>query len=940
MEPTPLTAIPETVPAVDVRLLSISAREFFVYTLVDGRSDVRQLVARSGLGRDDLVRSLRILAGAGAVRIPGFDPGPDESLALLTSAAAARPVPGGEPLVRLLARIHRAGGSGTVVVERGRAAMRITLVRGEIVDVSAAFTGEFFGTYLLERGKITMGELQLSLQRMYAEKRRQGEVLSEMGLVGADELPGLLAGHAAERVADAIGWEAAEARYLEGETVVGRPLAIATSQVLFRAILARAPASVLGAELDPHASERVVPRVAAADLDAARLGVTEGRVWAAFHEPGARLGAAFEGEGIHAERARRFALAVLALGYVDLERDRPADPGEASPPTEPELARVAAEASAALAHTPARVAAEARPVAVPELLVHGVAVPDSGDLARIPAVAVLEAFLSSPRSGRLVFERGKAQKIVDLGGRGAIGTVLSVNADPPFGNYLLERGVIGFDVYERTLQRMYSERRRHGEVLVDEGALTPADLARHLREHLEHRLVELFGWSEGHYAFTEMAVATREEHVDPARLLFLGARSSLGDGWIATEIARVHQDSAVAARAAEVANLGLDAEDQALWRSLADGGRPVRELLDEAGEAANERARLLVALAYAGAIEFRSRAGAPDARSPRAAAPAHEPPAAPAVDPARREPLPESPTDQVLLRREPRSHIRTIHIRPTARSTPSAGEARQGYRRPRLSALSGFGEKAEFEDKIDGGAWEGDVDVEFVRENLSKTLKWMSHQHRFKILDAHESLTTEELEERYQNRREGFDPDNRRYKPMPEDIRNLAREICQVIDEAWQFLRDEPRRIEYRRGIFGESNLALEADVQFKKGDVLLFWKREPEGAIPLYMSAIDLYPKNPDYHAALGLAVYRANRKRLGEALGHIERGIRLRGESELPYMYLGMIYRDEGARQKAADAFKKALQVNPRSKDARALLERLLRGASGDPSDDSGAQ
>lgn len=320
MDLTPLTAVPETVPAVDVRLLSISAREFFVYTLVDGRSDVRQLVARSGLGQSDLLRSLRILAGAGAIRMPGFEPTPDEAIALPAQAGTSPAPPAGEPLARLLARIHRGAGSGTVVVERGRAAMRITFVRGEIVDVSAAFTGEFFGTFLLERGRITMGQLQLSLQRMYAEKRRQGEVLSEMGLVGVDELPTLLAAHAAERLSDAIGWEGADVRYLEGETVVGRPLAIATSQALFRGILQRAPASVVSAELDPHAGERVVPQVAAADLDAARLGDTEGRTWAALHQPGASLASALAQPGLQPERARRFALAVLALGYVELER--------------------------------------------------------------------------------------------------------------------------------------------------------------------------------------------------------------------------------------------------------------------------------------------------------------------------------------------------------------------------------------------------------------------------------------------------------------------------------------------------------------------------------------------------------------------------------------------------------------------------------------------
>lgn len=932
MDSPPLTTIPETVPAVDVRLLSISAREFFVYTLVDGRADVRQLVARSGLRQADLLRSLRILAGAGAIQLPGFEPSSDEGIALPSAAAASEAARGSEPLVRVLARVHRGGGSGTVVVERGRAAMRITFIRGEIVDVSAAFTGEFFGTFLLERGKITMGELQLSLQRMYGEKRRQGEVLAEMGLVRDDELPGLLAAHAAERVADGVGWEGAEVRFLDGETVIGRPLAIATSQVLFRAILERTPLGVLSAELDPHVADRLVPRVAAEDLDAARLGSTEGRVWSALHGPDARMAAVLAQPDLAADRARRFLLAVLVLGYVDVDREDPPATPEATAPSAAELARVAADASAVAAHSRARPAAQAPPAAAPELLVAGVAVPDSGDLARIPAVAVLRAFLTSPRAGRLVFERGKAQKIVDLGGRGAIGTVLSVNADPPFGNYLLERGVIGFDAYERTLHRMYAERRRHGEVLVDDGVLSAAELELHLRAHLEHRLVELFGWSDGHYQFSDSAVAARESHVDPVRLLYLGARSSLGDGWIAAEIARVHEDVVVASPRTDVSNLGLEPEDQALWESLVGAGRTVRELLDEAGASTDARARLLVSLAFAGAIEFRPAGAA----APVRAQAVDEPGATPSAH-HRREPLPESPTDAVLLQREARSHIRTIHIRQTTRAPAAADRTQPGYRRPRLSALSGFGEQAEFEDKIAGRAWEGDVDIEFVRENLSKTLKWMSHQHRFKILDAHESLTTDELEERYQKRREGFDPDNRRYAGMPEDLRNLAREICQVIDEAWQFLRDEPRRIEYRRGIFGESNLALEADVQFKKGDVLLFWKREPEAAIPLYMSAIDLYPKNPDYHAALGLAVYRANRKRLGEALGHIERGIRLRGESELPYMYLGMIYRDEGARQKAADAFKRALQVNPRSKDARALLERLLRGASGDPSDDA---
>jgi len=861
-----------------------------------------------------------------------------------------------------------------VVSERGRATARLTWVRGEIVDVTAAFTGEFFGTFLLERGRLTMAQLQQSLQRMYGGQRLQGEVLVELGLIPEADLAGLLTAHASERIVEVIGWEGADFRFLEGETSVVRPLAIATAPVLFRGYLERSPMTTVEAELAGVAAAELRPRVARADLDAAHAGEAEAALWERIHA--GHAGVAELLAGAASDRTRRFLFALLMLGYAEPQVPAPSpvagEAGAAAPPRAAPAAvdphTVASAAPAAAPAPAARAAAVATPAAGPSarpgLLVAGFKVADEGRLDATPAVAVLRAFLSSPRSGRLVFARGRAQKTVDLGGRGVIGTVWSIAADAPFGNYLLERGLIGFDVYERTLQRMYAEKRRHGELLVEEGALSADDLKRHLREHFEHRLVDLFGWTDGTYRFDEAPIRVTETHVDVPRVLFLGARSSLSEGMVAAEIARLGASTVTAAPGVDPAALDLAPADLELWRSLRQSERSVSELLDEAGETMAERARWIVAMGFARFLVFRGSAPATAAvlgqtTEPRRSAPGAPPPpprpqaptrpaagpaaparpAGPAPATASKAGAEEPSTDELLLNRESRNYMRTIHIKVSGRGSGGTDTVQPGQPRMRRPRLTGFGETAEFEDKIAGGAWEGDVDVEFVRDNLSKTLKWMSHQHRFKILDAHESLTTEELEERYQKRRSSFDPEGHRYGTMPPDIRTLASEICKVIDEAWQFLRDEPRRIEYRRNLFGESNLALEADVQFKKGDVMLFWKRDPEGAIPLYISSIDLYPKNPDYHAALGLAIYRANRKRLAEALSHIERGVKLRGESELPFMYLGMIYRDEGARGKAAEAFKRAIQVNPRSKDARTLLERLNRGL-GDETDDELAE
>jgi hypothetical protein len=92
------------------------------------------------------------------------------------------------------------------------------------------------------------------------------------------------------------------------------------------------------------------------------------------------------------------------------------------------------------------------------------------------------------------------------------------------GRLLMQEGVINQQQYQTSLETVLKEKKRHGEVLISMGLLTPEALDEFLALQLKRRLFKLFDWDEGSYRYikTDLPPSVPSRHFHPASLILEG----------------------------------------------------------------------------------------------------------------------------------------------------------------------------------------------------------------------------------------------------------------------------------------------------------------------------------------------------------------------------------------------------------------------------------
>jgi tetratricopeptide (TPR) repeat protein len=119
----------------------------------------------------------------------------------------------------------------------------------------------------------------------------------------------------------------------------------------------------------------------------------------------------------------------------------------------------------------------------------------------------------------------------------------------------------------------------------------------------------------------------------------------------------------------------------------------------------------------------------------------------------------------------------------------------------------------------------------------------------------------------------------------------------------------------------------LDAEAWFRRGDGFLR-SRSYEQAVEAYGMAAHLDPEEGEYLVRLGYAQFLHAPKDaivLRETLEKIAEGIKLCPNREKPYVYLGKIFQQNGALDRARKMFKNAVQINPNCHEAQQAF-RLL--------------
>jgi serine/threonine-protein kinase len=137
--------------------------------------------------------------------------------------------------------------------------------------------------------------------------------------------------------------------------------------------------------------------------------------------------------------------------------------------------------------------------------------PDSaGDVSIITPMRLFCDLALAGETGLLHFEYGATQKEIFLVG-GAPESVSSSNANERFGEYLVAKNVLGNADLDLALSMLPHYNGKLGDTLVALGLLRPLDVFRLLSEQVRDRVIDVFAWTEGTFAYYR-GVTNRQEN--------------------------------------------------------------------------------------------------------------------------------------------------------------------------------------------------------------------------------------------------------------------------------------------------------------------------------------------------------------------------------------------------------------------------------------------
>lgn len=175
------------------------------------------------------------------------------------------------PMVRVLAHLRNRRESGALFVQRttqaNGACKEIYVEHGKLHHVASSDRNELLGEYLVRRGRLSRDDLERALSSLNHTSHQLGDLLIEMGLVGAVDLFRALRDQGRDRVAALCTWNEGRATFYRGTAAprVDFPLGLDIAHALMAGIVVAHhgdPRLAL-----PSGATRVVPGARYRELD-------------------------------------------------------------------------------------------------------------------------------------------------------------------------------------------------------------------------------------------------------------------------------------------------------------------------------------------------------------------------------------------------------------------------------------------------------------------------------------------------------------------------------------------------------------------------------------------------------------------------------------------------------------------------------------------------
>jgi tetratricopeptide (TPR) repeat protein len=482
------------------------------------------------------------------------------------------------------------------------------------------------------------------------------------------------------------------------------------------------------------------------------------------------------------------------------------------------------------------------------------AIPEQGTFQQTPLPRLLLAIYRAGFHGSLVLSRVRAEKTFKLQ-QGVPIFAESNLASETLGVQLMDSGRISREDHLRVSQRMEEKGCREGTALLDLGLIDPKSLFIALKDQVRARLLDCFGWRDG--SFRTQASGAPDEKAQPFRAdVYRLVQEGIETHWSTDRILgdlSPHMETCVR-RTRQLSRV----QDRLLWDDAVqafidalDGTRTLwRALQSATTPRAMAAAWLLDAI---GAMDYPENLDVIDSEA--------------------------EPEIEIVLR---------------GASASKSRAARPQAPRPEVG-----------------------VDEVLVAEIQDKFSRLDELDH-YELLELPSNASTEEIRKAYLAAAKRYHPDALARAGLDAETRQCAGKVFGAIGTAHAVLADPNRRRDYDAKLGSDdSDLDAErlaaAETNFRKAEILLRTGNF-RGAVEYLKPAVDLWPEEPVYRAALGWALFKKMPPEPDSARGHLERAYELDPQDAQTMFWLSTVLKAQGETVPAANLLNKAREIDPK--------------------------
>jgi tetratricopeptide (TPR) repeat protein len=498
-----------------------------------------------------------------------------------------------------------------------------------------------------------------------------------------------------------------------------------------------------------------------------------------------------------------------------------------------------------------------------------VAIPEQGLLAEVPFPRLLVDLYRARFSGAVTLSRDRIGKRF-LFHQGVPVFAESNLASESLGVQLMDQGRITRPDYAKVTTHIEKKKCKEGTALLELGLLEPKDLFLALKDQIRIRLIECFGWPQGHFQVDPTAEPSADAQPFRANVLALlqeGLETHWNTDRILTDLTPHLEHYPVRAGKFEALAAKLDADPtvdaliealdgrSTFWKALQAGGRSPRALA---------AAWVLDALDV---LEFRDEPAAVETEA--------EPEAAP----------------------EPELEIVVDNA-----SRPSGRHKRSRRARERMG--SGRNER-----KL----------AESIQKEIDDKHERLDALNAYELLDVLPEADDRTIRKAYLQAAKRYHPDALARMGFDAELRERANRVFAEIGKAHKILSNATQRQGYDAALRSndtdlDANRLAQAETLYRKGEILLR-AGNFRGALEFLEPAVELWPEEPAYQNALAWALYKRSPSDPERAREHLEHAHRLDPRDTEVLFRLGVVMRATGDAEEGERLMNQAQELDPRA-------------------------